>query len=83
MDNNHILIQPVPVETIIHHVVINMDDFKLNAIEGDVVVYQFDSTNRLLNVNRVKIEQSIYLEWGKDDNFIVDYALSQLGFQRL
>lgn len=82
MNSETILVQPVPVESTIHHVSITMDDFKLNATEGYLTVYQYDPNNRILKVDRVNIDKTTYLQWGQDDNFIVDYALTQLGLTR-
>lgn len=42
----------------------------------------FDEENNQLDNGNLDIPSEIYLNWGEDDNIIVDYAIEQLGLTR-
>lgn len=81
-DENKIDIIPYPVDTSISYVRVNFDNFQLNAIDGWVSVYEYDKDDRFINMNRVYLPSEVYSEWARDDFFVIDYALDQLGFER-
>lgn len=82
MMSEAIPIQPYLINRSIDHVKIFLDDFRLNAVDGSASVYEYDSNDVLLNVHRVHIPPDTWQAWGSDDNFIVDYCLDILGFER-
>lgn len=77
-----ILIQPYPIDRQIDHVIIFIDDFKLNDTQGSASVYEYDVNDTLLNVSRVPIPTEIWTEWSRDDNYIIDYILDVMGYDR-
>lgn len=42
----------------------------------------FDEDGSKLDDGNMEIPSEIYLNWGEDDNIIVDYAIEQLGLTR-
>jgi len=75
-------IQPYPINKEISYLKIFLDNFQLNAKEGVCSVYEYTSTDCLINVSRVPIPHEIYSEWGTNDDYIVEFVLDQLGFER-
>lgn len=47
--------------------------------EGEVNVDQLGPTNLLLEGN-LTMDQETYANWGTDDEYVIDWALNQLGF---
>lgn len=80
--NDKIELEPYPIDTSIDYVRIYIENFQLNAIEGWVNVYEYDKNDKFINVSRVYIPPDVYSEWATDDNYIIEYALDQLGFHR-
>ena len=76
-------ITPYPINRNINYLKIFIDDFQLNAMDGSASVYEYDSNDLLLNVHRVHIPPDTWKAWSSDDNFIVDYILDILGYERL
>jgi len=71
---------PAPVVT---KVQIRMPNFSLLATETDVSVMMYSANDQFVKGVLVHIPADIYSQWGTDDNFIVDYVLSELGLERL
>lgn len=42
----------------------------------------FDKENNQLDEGTLEIPSEIYLNWGEDDNIIVDYVIKELGLTR-
>ena len=77
-----ISIEPHTKESIVTQVQIELSSFSLNATEGMAVVTMFTDATRYVECQTVPIPSEIYTVWGQDDNFIVDYVLTELGFVR-
>jgi hypothetical protein len=75
-------IMPYPISTAVDHIKIYVDNFQLNAIDCWCSVYEYDVSDKLLNVHRVYIEPELYAEWGTVDQYIVDIVLDKLGYER-
>ena len=44
-----------------------------------IVVKLLDENESLINVEVLTISETEYTNWGNDDQYIIDYALTQLG----
>ena len=77
-----ISIQPQAKESIVTQVRVELSSFSLNATEGMAVVTMFTDATRYVECQTVPIPPEIYSVWGTDDNFIVDYVLTELGLVR-
>lgn len=44
-----------------------------------VVVKLLDENNSLINVEVLTISETEYTDWGNDDQYIIDWSLTQLG----
>jgi hypothetical protein len=44
-----------------------------------IVVKLLDENGSLINVEVLTISETEYTNWGNDDQYIIDYALTQLG----
>jgi hypothetical protein len=44
-----------------------------------IVVRLLDENENLINIEVLTISDSDYTNWGNDDQYIIDYALTQLG----
>lgn len=75
-------IQPSPFQKEIVSVQITIDNFQLDAKECSCSCYCYDAQRRLLDVQRVQINEEEYAAWGTDDSYIVDLCLTKLGFQK-
>jgi hypothetical protein len=75
-------IEPYQINTSIHHIKIFIDNFQLNQLDCWCSVYEYDETDRLLNVHRVYIEPELYQDWGVLDSYIIDIVLDKLGYER-
>lgn len=64
-------------------VIAEFANFQLGATEGDMYITFYDINNTFVERKIVHIPPEIYSQWGTDDNFIIDYAFSQLGVERL
>lgn len=72
-------IEPITFSETSDHIQITLDDFQLNATTGKCRVYFYDiNTSRVLKVEHVTIPESVYANWGTDDQFIVDYVVQAL-----
>jgi len=77
-----IRIEPYPINPNILYVTVNIDSFQLGAMDCWLIVREYDKKDKLIQSNRVYVPTEVYTEWTRDDDFIVDFALDQLGFER-
>lgn len=73
-----ITINPVNVTHTCNRIQISMDDFTLNATTGMCRVYFYNTAGVVVKVERIQIPEEVYVNWGVDDQFIVDYVLETL-----
>ena len=72
-------IVPFPVTFVATQVEVTIPSFTLNATEGSAMVDIFTAEGRIVDRKYVPIPAEIYVQWGVDDNFVVDYVLGELG----
>ena len=82
MNGQPVEIVPYPLDTNISFISVSVENFQLNAVDCWLQVYEYDANNKFLNVNRVYVPSEIYQDWGTNDQFIIDFALAALGFER-
>lgn len=75
-------IQPFTKESIVTKVSIDLPSFTLNAAEATAHVTMFTEETRFVEAKTVPIPSEVYVAWGTDDNFIIDYVLTELGLTR-
>jgi hypothetical protein len=71
-------ITPINETIQVTKVSIEMQGFQLNATSGQAVVIMYDNNDHCINTQIVDIPEAIYKQWGTDDNYIIDYVLSQI-----
>ena len=47
-----------------------------------VIVYMKDICNRLIDVRNLTLEGQDYINWGNDDNYIINYVLEKLDMRK-
>ena len=47
-----------------------------------VIVYMKDICNRLVDVKNLTLEGQDYINWGNDDNYIINYVLEKLDMKK-
>ena len=47
-----------------------------------VIVYMKDISNRLIDVRNLTLEGQDYINWGNDDNYIINYVLEKLDMRK-
>jgi hypothetical protein len=82
MSLSKIDVAPVSVSLDITKVHVLCSNFELNATEGSVQVVRYTANDRFVDTQIVLIPSEVYVNWGTDDNVIIDYALQQLGMER-
>lgn len=82
MSTDNIPIIPFAVDMEIDYVKIYVENFQLNAIDCWVSVYEYDKNDKFINVSRLYVPPEVYSEWSTSDDYIIDYALDQLAFQK-
>lgn len=80
--NDNIPIKPYPIDQSIAYVRIMIENFQLNAIDCWCTVYEYSIDDKFINMSRVYVPPEIYVHWSTEDNYIVEYCLKQLGFER-
>ena len=80
--DNKIQIQEYPIDTSITSVSVSVENFSLNATDCWLQVMEYDANNKFLNVSRVYVPPEIYMSWATDDDYLIEYCLSELGFIR-
>lgn len=75
-------IKPYPIDQSIAYVRVMIENFELNAIECYCSVYEYGKDDKFINMSRVYIPPEVYQNWGVSDDYIIDYCLDQLGFER-
>lgn len=83
IQSNFYYIIPVEKTILETKVLLDFPIFQLNATEADIYATFYDSNDIFVERKIVHIPPEIYIQWGTDDNFIIDYAFSQLGVERL
>jgi len=73
---------PYPINRDIAYVKVHLDNFQLLATEGSASVYEYTAGDQLINVSRVPIPAEIWSGWATDDEYIIEYVLETLGFER-
>lgn len=76
-------IQPFTKQSIVTKVSVDLPSFTLNATETTAHITMFTEETRFVEAKTVHIPPEIYSEWGQDDNFIVDYVLTELSLTRV
>lgn len=74
---------PFTKELIVTKVRIDLPSFELNATEATAHVTMFTEETRFVEAKTVTIPPEVYVAWGTDDNFIIDYVLTELGLTRI
>lgn len=82
MMSDKIEIVPYPINQNIDHIKVFVDNFQLNAIDCWCSVYEYDASEKLVNVHRVYIPPEEYRDWGKEDAYLVELVLDKLGYER-
>lgn len=75
-------IVPYAINIEIDHIRIFVDNFKLNEVDCWCSVYEYDASDKLLNVHRVYIEPEVYEHWGVNDKYLEDVVIDKLGYER-
>jgi hypothetical protein len=71
-------ITPTSVTNTSTSVEVTMPDFKLGSTEGNARVIFMTSEGAFIDLKHIPIPPEVYVQWGTDDNFIVNYVLQQL-----
>ncbi len=65
----------------IGNVLINVTEVVLfNSVSLRVILY--DTNNDYIDTKTIVIKDADYLNWGNDDNYIVDYVLNELSLSK-
>lgn len=75
-------IEPYCINPRIFYVTVHIDQFQLGSMDCWLIVREYDKNDNFIQSNRVYVPPEIYTEWTRDDDYIVDFALDQLGFER-
>jgi hypothetical protein len=75
-------VKPVPSTKYISRVEIYCHDFQLKNKCGWFQVNQFNEEGGLVEVSRVFMPEEAYALWGTDDDYVVDFCLQHLGFEK-
>lgn len=75
-------ILPYPIDKTIAYVRVLIDNFQLQATDCWCSVYEYTSDDQFINMSRVYVPPDIYEHWGVDDDYLVNYCLETLGFER-
>jgi hypothetical protein len=73
----------VPVDKIVTQTIVR---FSLNIIElvlnqsATFSVLCYDANDKLIETKFVKLEGTDYTDWGSQDDYVVQFVASQLGF---
>lgn len=76
-----IMIETYPINPSIQYIRVAVEDFRLGADDGWLLVKEYDKDDKFLNLTRVYIPPDIYDEW-RDDDYLIDYAMEYIGFLR-
>ena len=82
MDDSKVPIVPFPLNNSIAYVRVSVENFQLHATDCWLQVFEYDADDKFLNMSRVYVPPEIYSEWGTQDDYLVEFALDQLGFER-
>lgn len=71
-------ISPVQVSHECTKIEVIMPTFNLGATEGFVYVNFMTVNGAVVRSEMVTIPESVYVDWGVDDTYIVNYVMSEL-----
>lgn len=77
---SEIFIEPIPVQKEVSYIKITVNGFELMATECTLSIWEHDSTGKILDFKMLHVPPEIYGQWKEDDQYIIDYALNQLGY---
>lgn len=80
--NENINIQPVEVVKTCVKVYMSIDNFQLNAKNCFVTVRKLDSSDFLIDIVSVFINDEEYSQWSYQDDYIINLVLNKLGLVR-
>ena len=80
--DSFIPIAPFAVTKQATKVQISMPSFHLNETEADVYVTLYTDAGGFVDSKLVHVPPDIHAKWGTDDNYIVDYVMTQLKVTR-
>ena len=80
-----IAIDPVPTHVAgdLEKIAIAVKDIKLGGSSARFQVTLFDKANKELATKNVMMEGRDYEGWGIDDEYVIEFVLSKLGFKKL
>lgn len=81
MDNStNLTVDPATVtkSDVVTKIRLTIPHFFLNATTMDVFVGMFTADDKFVDNRMIHVPEDIYKEWGNDDNYIIDYVVSQL-----
>lgn len=83
-DSTNLTVDPATVtkSDVVTKIRLTIPHFFLNATTMDVFVSMFTADDKFVDNRMIHVPEDIYKEWGKDDNHIVDYVLSQLNIHK-
>lgn len=61
---------------------LTIPSFQLNETEMDVYATLYSADDRLVDTRTIHVPPDVYAKWGTDDNYIVNYVVSQIGVTR-
>lgn len=70
------------IDPSVRYIKVQMLDFQLNAVDGNVLVYIYDKDDFKIDCRRLYIPPDVWTEWGTDDDFLIDYCIQTLGMIR-
>lgn len=83
MESAPIEITPISQTREISKVQLSVPQFVLNAKNMDINAIMYTSDNQYVKSQLIHIPDDVYAEWGKDDDHIIDYVLTQLHIQKI
>ena len=72
--------EPIPFQTQISYVKMMINNFTLKARDCQVSVWEYSETDKLLDFKHVYVPPEVYEQWMNDDQYIIDYTLTTLGY---
>lgn len=75
----YIPIAPFSVTKQATKIQLTVPSFQLNETEMDVYVTLYSDDDHLVDTRIIHIPPAVYAQWGTDDDYIVNYVITQLG----
>lgn len=76
------MIETYHINPAIQYIRMAVEDFQLGAKDAWVSVKEYDKDDRFLNMTRVYVPPGIYAEWSRDDDYIIEYVMDYIGFEK-